>query len=470
MSKIKFLIVCPAPKSFRVDAKNTRPARRMRVFRFSMLGPQCVAAAAPDHVQVRIVDEHVEPIDFDTDTDLVGISFMTFSAPRAYEIARAFKARGRTVIFGGYHPTLVPDEAIRHADAVCVGDAEPNLPQMIHDFERGSLKPFYDRPSQSHPGVRPDPTLIQRRQYIAPAVVQATRGCPHHCEFCSIAAFSRRRYQTRPVSEVVAEVSALRSRSFLFMDDNLVVDLDYARRLFRQLVPLRKRWYAQLGVTAAQDGDLVELMRRSGCRGVFVGFESLCQASLEEAGKRLNRVDRYRQAVARLHAAGIAVMGAVVLGFDHDTIQSFEKTRTFLREVDLDALQLTLLTPLPGTPLFDRFSAQGRIVDHHWEHYDLGHVVFRPRHMSAQELADGHARLLREFYSWPAIFRRAIRQWRYLEPQEIGLCFLLGVGYRYKLHRTGLWNRMKTRHARSSYLTQDPTLNLDGVHSPVPNE
>jgi radical SAM superfamily enzyme YgiQ (UPF0313 family) len=326
---------------------------------------------------------------------------------------------------------------------VCVGAAEPNLPAMIDDFRAGRLQTCYAQAGPFAPTRRADPRLLRRGQYLTPAVVQATRGCPHACEFCSVSVFSRRRFQARPVAEVIDEIRRLPRRSVLFVDDNLAGDLAYARELFAALVPQRRRWFGQMGVNVTLDPELLDLMRASGCCGVFMGFESLQEESLAEAGKQLNRAATYREAVARLHRRGIAVMGAVVLGFDHDTLACFEATRRFLEEGGIDALQLTVLTPLPGTPLFARLQRQRRIVDFNWEHYDLGHVVYAPRGLTADQLALGHAQLLAAFYSWPAIAKRFIRQCRCLSWRGTLLSLLVGIGYRFKLRQTGVLARAR---------------------------
>jgi radical SAM superfamily enzyme YgiQ (UPF0313 family) len=433
--ELKLLLVCPAPREFRTVERGQRPPRRMKIFRFSMLSPLRVAAAAPEGVETTIVDEHVEPVDFSADADMVGISFMTYNAPRAYEIAREFRRRGKTVIFGGYHPTLAPGEAAEHCDAVCVGEAEANLPQMMEDFKSGRLARFYSKRSERL-RLRPVPlNLIDKRKYIVSSVVQATRGCPNRCDFCSVSAFHRGCFQSLPVEDVVAEVSAIRERTILFMDDNLIADMAHARSLLKALVPLGKRWYTQVGVKAAQDPEFLALLRKSGCRGVFVGFESISQPSLEGVHKSFHHAASYEEAVRRFHAHGIAVYAAFVLGFDQDRPETFQETARFLKRARVDALQLTVLTPFPGTPLFEKLDREGRIFDRDWEHYDMGHVVFQPEHMSAEELKAGHDGILAEFYSWPAILRRLLWQVRYLSPQEIAAAFLLGAGYRYKLSK-----------------------------------
>ena len=433
--KLKLLLVCPAPREFRAVKRGRQPPGRLKIFRFSMLSPLRVAAAAPEGVEATILDENVEPVDFDAEADLVGISFMTYNAPRAYEMAREFRRRGRTVIFGGYHPTLAPGEAAEHCNAVCIGEAEANLPRMVEDFKSGRLARFYSEKSERL-RLRPVPrNLIDKRHYILSSVVQATRGCPNRCDFCSVSAFHRGCFQSLPIEDVVAEVSAIREKTVLFMDDNLIADMAYARSLLEAMAPLGKRWYTQIGVKAAQEPGFLALLRRSGCRGVFVGFESISQPSLEGVHKSFHRAAFYEEAVRRFHAHGMAVYAAFVLGFDQDRPEGFQETSRFLKRARVDALQLTVLTPFPGTPLFEKLDREGRIFDRNWEHYDMGHVVFQPENMSAEELKAGHDGILAAFYSWPAILRRLLWQARYLAPQEIAAAFLLGAGYRYKLSK-----------------------------------
>ena len=225
-SKLKFTLINPTSPLWRVK-KRERP-KNSKVFRFSMLPSLSVAAAMPPQVETTIIDEDVEPIDFDTDADLIGISFMTFNAPRAYEIADHFRSNGKTVIFGGYHPTFMSEEAIQHADAICLGEAEPNIPHMIHDFIKGKLKPFYQHDLMDLGDLkRVDRDLIRSGSYITRNAVQATRGCYHHCEFCSIAAFNQYKIRTRPVGHVIEELQHL-DRYILFMDDNITLDREYA--------------------------------------------------------------------------------------------------------------------------------------------------------------------------------------------------------------------------------------------------
>ncbi len=390
MDRLKFVLINPTSSLRRARTGERPPSPR--VFRFSMLPSLYVAASMPPHVETRIVDEDVEPIDYGIDADLIGISFMTYNAPRAYEIAGRFRHElGKPVIFGGYHPTLLPEEAIQHADAVCIGDAEPNVPLMIEDFVAGRLKPFYRYPPIPLDGLSiPNRSLIRKQDYAAVDVIQATRGCYYRCSFCSVAAFHHYRFRTRPVGEVIEELKTL-GPNILFMDDNLTGDRNHAKQLFTQMIPLGKRWFSQCGVGITSDDEMLQLASRSGCKGLFIGFESLFQGNLRSWGKQSNIGKDYLAAVRKLHQAGIAVFAGFVFGNDGDTLDVFPKTLDFLLQANVECLQATRLTPFPGTPLFEEMDRQGRILDRDWSHYDFGHIVFEPKHMSREALDNGVA-------------------------------------------------------------------------------
>jgi radical SAM superfamily enzyme YgiQ (UPF0313 family) len=436
MDTLKLDLISPTASIWRAHEKD-RP-RGPRVFRFSMLPSLSVAASMPAGVATRIIDENVEPIDFDTDADLIGISFMTFNAPRAYDIAARFRARGKTVIFGGYHPTFLPHEAVQHADAVCIGEAEYNVPRMIEDFRAGRLQPFYRSALVDLADLPVPPRdLLPRRRYLTPNVLQATRGCPYRCKFCSIATFHRYRIRTRPVVAVIDELRTL-GRHVVFMDDNIVGDREYALRLFEAMIPLRKRWFSQCGIHITEDEELLRLAVRSGCGGLFVGLESLSQRNLNGWTKGPNRARDYVRQVRRLHSQGIAVYAGFVFGDDGDTPDVFRKTLEFLDEADIDALQATRLTPFPGTPLFDEMDREGRIFDKDWSHYDFGHVVFEPAHMSRDTLDLGVAWISRQFYSRRRVARRFRRELGYLAPSTIARgTGPLNLGYRIRFSRNG---------------------------------
>jgi len=425
---VKVLLVSPTSPLWRTQAAGAY--RGPRAFRFSMLSSLYVAAAMPPGVETRIVDEDVEPVDFEADADLVGISLMTYNAPRAYEIADEFRRRGKTVILGGYHPTFMPEEAACHADAVCVGEAEGVVPQMLTDLRAGRLRRIYRSAHASLRGLPiPDRSLIRRGAYITPDAMQATRGCPYACTFCSVAAFCRHEFRTRPVDEVIDELGRL-GRRVLFVDDNIIGDREYALELFARMAPLKRQWCSQCSVRIADDPRLLALAARSGCIALFLGLESLSDGNLKAWHKTTNRARDYARAIARLHAAGIGVYAGFVFGMDDDDGTAFERTLDFLDRARVDVLQCTILTPFPGTPLFDEMDRQGRIRTRDWGLYDFGHVVFEPKHLSPEALLAGANWLESRFYSRATTWRRIARAFGYLPPSVVlGAMMPLSLGY-----------------------------------------
>jgi len=436
--KVRLLLINPTAPEWRVT-NGQAPSRKTKAFRFSMLPSLSAAAAMPPYVQTRIVDEDVEPIDFGIDADVIGISFMTYNAPRAYAIADEFRARGKAVIFGGCHPTFLPEEAKEHADAVCIGEAEPNVPAMMADFVAGRLQPFYDRGPADLKGLRiPDRSLIRQSAYITPYAIQATRGCRYRCKFCSVAAFHRYHFRTRPIDEVIAELRLL-GRNVIFIDDNLVADRDYAKELFARMIPLGKRWGSQGSIDMASDDELLRLARASGCRGMFIGLESLSQENLRGCNKHFCLAKDYVRAIAKIHAAGIGVYAGIVFGMDGDTPEVFGSTLDFLDEAKVDALQVTILTPFPGTPLFEELDREGRIFDKDWAKYDFGHVVFEPRSMSPQTLQAGHDWACRKFYALRPTLQRVWRACRLMGPSAaLATVVPLNFGYRSRFRANGV--------------------------------
>jgi radical SAM superfamily enzyme YgiQ (UPF0313 family) len=446
---MKVLLINPSAEHWRVPP-GTVPRWSTRMFRFSMLSSLYVAASMPMDIEVQILDEEVESLDFNTDADLVGISFMTFNAPRAYELADRFRSQlGKPVIFGGYHPTFCPEEAAEHADAVCVGEAERNVPAMIRDLRAGHLERFYRHgPADLTSLPVPDRRLIRRGAYALADAVQATRGCPHACTFCSISAFFGQQFRTRPVDQVISELESL-GRFLIFMDDNLTANRDYAKELFARMIPLKKRWISQCSSLIGYEDELMKLAASSGCRGLFLGLESVSQEGLGGWNKRFNRARDYVHIIQRLHARGIGVITGIVFGHDWDTPEVFDRTLEFLRDAQVDALQATILTPFPGTPLFREMERQGRLTDHDWSHYDFGHVVFEPVRMTATQLAEGHRHVLREFYSRSAVSRRTLGALAYLSPATLARAVLpLNVSYRSRLKSAGLLRYSPILHSQ----------------------
>ena len=405
---MKILLIAPSSGRWKKVAKGK--FFNGKTFRFSLLSLLSVAAETPPDVEVKIIDEQVEDIPWHEKYDLVGITSMTALAPRAYEIAAEFRNKGIPVVLGGMHPTLCPEDAVRHADTIVVGDVEGIWEEVLVDAQKGMLKKMY------HNSQLPDLTglknmprnLLNRDSYSTINAVQATRGCPNACEFCSVAAFHNQTQRQRPVEEVIREISQISESFFILVDDNLTADREYAAQFFKELIPLNKYWVSQSTIAIADDPDFVRLAADSGCVGLFVGLETFSKENLSGVSKTCNRVDKYREAVRIFHSHGITVEAGIVFGFDNDQPDVFQDTLNLLDELEIDVIQASIFTPLPGTKRFAMM--QERIFDRDWAHYDFHNVVFQPKHMSAGMLQAGHDWITREFYRPQRILRRIWRQ------------------------------------------------------------
>jgi radical SAM superfamily enzyme YgiQ (UPF0313 family) len=370
------------------------------------LGIITLAALTPDNIDVAVIDENVGRIDFGGDYDLVGMTAMTHSVLRAYEVAAAFRERGKTTVLGGFHPSLMPDEAIRHCDSVVIGEAEGVWPRLLEDFAAGKLQKFYRRETIADLKAQPVPRrdLLRRGAYKLPNTIETGRGCPFACNFCSVTTFYGRKYRFRPVAEVIADVATFRGKLMFIVDDNVIGSPAHAKELFQTLIPYDKRWIGQASLNLARDPELLDLAARSGCIGLFMGFESLSPESLAEAGKTHNSVQRYEEDVKRIRDRGISVHGAFIFGFDHDDESIFDRTIDFVKKNKLDSASFSTLTPFPGTPTFSKLESEGRLLTRDWSRY--GGAVFTPRLMSRDALDAGCRRAWRECYSLKSIFGR----------------------------------------------------------------
>jgi radical SAM superfamily enzyme YgiQ (UPF0313 family) len=366
----------------------------------------------PPDWQVKFMDDRVEPIDFEIETDVVGISIETYSAKRGYHIAKQFRARGIPVVLGGYHATLCPEEAAEHADAVCVGEAEGVWASILRDADAGQLQPRYDgNRTQALEGIRPNRAIFEGKNYLPVALVETSRGCPFQCHFCSIGAAFQSSYRRRPVQEIVEELRGLRERYVFFVDDNIVGDPAGARELFDAIAPLGIQWMSQGSLHALKDDVLIKKMARSGCMGLLIGFESLDSRNLAAMGKRFNQAADYQDVLRRLRSAGVFVYGTFVFGYPHDTMDSFAATVRFAKEENLFLAAFNHLVPFPGTPLYHDLAKQGRLTYPQWwlhDDYHFGQVPFTPEAMSAAEIEGGCNKARRAFYTWPSMFRRSL--------------------------------------------------------------
>jgi len=381
--------------------------------------------------EVTLYDEGIADVPRDLDVDLVGITVITGTAPRAYELADHYRARGAKVVLGGPHITLIPDDAAPHADAVVVGYAEDTWPQLLRDMVAGRLQPRYAQAPGLEIGGRPFPRrdLLPSSHFLTNNVFEATRGCVHACEFCVVpTAWGRRPFQ-KPVEEVVAEIQQHGARKLIFIDLNIIADRAHALKLFTALIPLRLQWYGLSTVLLADDEGLLDLAEQSGCRGLLMGLESLSSVNLKGNRKGFNSPDKFIHVVERLHAHGIALQGCFVFGLDDDHPDVFLRTAEFAVQAGIDLPRFAVVTPFPNTPLYHRLESEGRILTKNWELYDAQHVVFQPRHMSVDELQQGIEAAWKHAYSYASILRR-IRHSPAPWPVRIGT----NLGYRFYAH------------------------------------
>lgn len=397
----------------------------MLLSRFSLyppLGLAYVAGATPPDWDVRIIDENFQPFQFE-EADLVGITSFTATVNRAYQIARTYRDRGIKVIMGGVHASMAPDEAVRYVDAVVIGEVENIWGQVLRDFEENRLSQRYEgsKVDLSIPGVRP------RRDLLHPDYawdsIQTSRGCPYNCEFCSVSRYLGKEYRRRKVDDVLDELASMKSdRPIFFLDDNLIghtkQDKLASEELFSGMIKnkFNKKWIMQWAVDAAEDDRLVELGARAGWTTAFVGFEAIDESTLRGMKKHQNLragLEGYVKAVKIFHRHHVGVVGLFILGSDDEPASYYEQLSDFLLRSGIDAFQITILTPLPGTALMERLLAEDRLLyknfPEDWEKFRMSHVVFRPKGTTAEIIYEGNNHVKNRLYSFPTFQLRMLR-------------------------------------------------------------
>lgn len=369
-----------------------------------------LAALTPKEHEVHVIDERLDENPFVGQADLVAITVCTFSAKRAYAIAADYRRRGVPVVMGGFHPTLLPEEALEHADAVVMGDAEASWPFVLTDAASGRLRRLY---APAIPGpmeaVQPDRSIFAGKKYLPIRLVQFGRGCPRSCEFCSVRAFYNGGVRHRPVDAVVEELISSRARRVLFVDDNLLSDRDALCGLMEAVLPLKLRWSCQADLGIADDPGLLKLARRSGCQSLLIGFESLDKGNLRQMGKDRNLSCDFEERLGRIRRAGIMVNGTFLFGYDNDDPGAISRTLDFALEQKLCLANFNPLQPIPGTPLYERLTLEGRLVYDRWwlePAYQWHEALIHPRGMTAGQLTEGCRRARERFHSLPGILRR----------------------------------------------------------------
>lgn len=387
----------------------------IRTWQMEALPAATIAGLTPKEVEIRFYDDRMEEIPFDEPTDLVAISVETYTAKRAYQIATDYRKRRVPVVMGGFHATLCPDEVARHAEAVVCGEAEGIWPRVIDDARHGRLEKVY--PQNGRPwlaGLKPDRSIFRGKRYLPIGLIEAGRGCHFKCDFCAVQTVFNASQTRRPVDDILAEIKTLKRERqlFFFVDDNITSNLEQAKEFFLALIPLGIRWVSQSSINAAHDEEFLDLLKRSGCQGVLIGFESLNPENLKGMNKSFNSMrGGFEKALANLRRHRIRVYGTFIFGYDRDTSESFSHTVDFAKEHALYIAAFNHLTPFPGTPLYARLQAENRLLYENWwldDRYSYNRIPFQPRGMSPEALQQNCLAARRDFYSWCSILGRSL--------------------------------------------------------------
>lgn len=363
----------------------------------------------PPHHRVTLIEEEIESIDLDMECDIVGISCMTSNAPRAYHLADEFRKRGNRVVMGGIHPTILPDEALQHADSVVIGEAEGVWEQLLDDFQRGKPQKKYHKPFPSLENyVHIKHRRGAKKRLFGAVPVMTTRGCPYNCDFCCVHDVFGRKIRHVPVDNVVQDIQDSGGKIFLFLDDNIIGDPKYAKELFSAIKPLHIRWGGQASISFVKETEMMRLAAESGCIGLFFGLESVSKSQLQVMRKSPKDIEHVEEAIRRVKDFGIHFHASMIFGFDNDTTDIFPETLDFLNRNRVSSASLNVLTPYPGTKTYNNLRNEGRLITNNWRYYDHNTVVFKPRYMSPLELYAGRLWAVQEFTKLFATAKRCV--------------------------------------------------------------
>ncbi len=396
---MKILLAMPYP-----NAKRSLFSR----FMIPCLTLQQIAGITPQEHTVEIVDERFEKINFDKHYDLVGISCVAYNSLRGYEIADAFKKRDVKVVFGGYHASLLPEEAKQHADSVVIGEAELTWPQLLKDLEKGKLKPFY----RANKPVEPE-NIPPARHDIGvytpfSEAIQASRGCPTGCEFCAMQKIEGPLFRGRPVNNIIDEMNSIKAKTIFFADASLTINPRYTKSLFGEMKQLNKKFecFGNINVLS-RDDEFLKLASEAGVNRWYVGIESISQENINAVGKSTNKVEEYEKAIRKIKDYGMKITGFFMFGFDNDTLDIFNRTLQAIYEWELNEATFSIVTPYPGTRLFERLEREGRITSYDWSRYGEGNVNFKPKKMTEDELSQGIRSIFEDFFSVKSMLKRS---------------------------------------------------------------
>jgi radical SAM superfamily enzyme YgiQ (UPF0313 family) len=368
-------------------------------------------ALTPADIETELFDDRWEAIDYDTDTDLVAIHVGTFWARRSYMIADRFRERGIPVVMGGYHVMALPEEVKAHCDILFKGNAEEIWGTFLEDFRKGQYKEIYEGGVAYSP-ILPDRSIYNRKSYGMFSLVETGRGCCYHCDFCSINTYYKGKYHPRAVNDVVRDIESTGSKIISFVDDNIVDDPDYAIELFKAITPLKIKWFSQASLTMATNDELLKWMKKSGCLLNLIGYESINHKNLEEIRKGwVRNIGDFKTLTDKIHDYGMGVLGSFMFGGDNDDLSAFDATLDFSMGLGIDIAFFAHITPMPGTAYYDRLKEEGRLIYPEWWikpdfHYD--NIIFQPKNMTPEQLADGCHRVGRDFYKAGYVIKRIV--------------------------------------------------------------
>jgi len=361
----------------------------------------------PQH-QVKVIEEEIEDVDFEQDCNLVGISCMTANAPRAYELCLEFTKRGKIVVLGGVHPTILPEEALQYADAVVIGEAEGVWETLLEDFSNNKLKSRYHNPAPDLGKYVPkDFSKIIKKRLFKLVPIMTTRGCPYNCDFCCVTNLFGKKMRHVPIENVVRDIKESGAKNFMFLDDNIIGHPAYAKALFEAIKPLKIKWVGQASVSLlVKDRELMQLAADSGCKALFFGIESVSKEQLTKMRKAYNEIDKMEEAMKKIKKMGILIHASMVFGFDDDTKEIFNDTVRFLIRNKVSTVSFNILTPYPGTKTYDTLKQEGRLTTSNWQYYDHNTVVFQPKNMTPFELQAGKVGARKKFYTISSVLKR----------------------------------------------------------------
>ena len=398
---MKILLISPT-----IDAEK----RTNKGLMMPQLALYILAGLTPSEHEVDIIEEEAGHVDLEQECNLVGISCMTANAPRAYELCHEFRKRGKTVVLGGVHPSILPDEALQYADCVVVGEAEGVWEILIQDFLNNNLKRKYHDPLPDLKKYVPkDFSKIIKRRLFNLFPIMTTRGCPYDCDFCCVSNLFGKKIRHIPIENIVRDIQESGAKNFMFLDDNIIGNSEYAKALFKAIKPLKIKWVGQASLSLlVSDDELLQLAAESGCKGLFIGIESVSEVQLKTMRKAISEIELMERALKKIKKAGILIHASMVFGFENDKKETFSETVRFLIRNKVSTASFNILTPYPGTKIYEDLKNENRLITTDWRYYDHNTVVFKPRNMSPYELQMGKINAKKKFYSFLSVLYRIL--------------------------------------------------------------